>query len=711
MSLTERLPNPVYSSKKNKYILTLDEEDVDEPKHSKIPPYGYRKNWKPKCMEDFGDGGAFPEIDELQYPLRMGETKRGASSNALSLQMDASGDIKYDTLLRQGSSSNKNKIIYSKYSDMATKNDLIDDDELYESELLRPSEDVVEDITQKTKEKLDSIVEEKRSNVLPTKLADKRTDASYYRYTPIQNGVNFNSNCSQRIVRISNVQRDPLSPPRFKLTDKIPAAPPSPPAPVLHSPPRKITAKEQQDWKIPPCISNWKNARGYTIPLDKRIAADGRRLISSKCSEKLFQMTNALDIADKKVREEVEYRMKRQEMLDQKKKDIQEDQLRRLAKNARNQRAQLTSNYDESNRGKITDYGDSSSSSSSSSDDDDNDDDDDIRKKKRNEMDDDDINYEKKKKKKISSDLSSSDNEEVKDKNQLEEDEKRRNLLRKQKQRERKQQLALERNNPKYGKKFDAINKTRDISEQIALGLPHVQKKKEDDFDTRLIAMNEGISTGFGDEDAYNVYDEPWRKETNAANVIYRPTKQSNVDKIVDEIERIENEKKFVSETHFSGADADLTRNGPVQFERSANDLRMKSKNKSSDDEDNVHREKRKIEKKELDDNKKKKVDDPTGMITFLNEVKKSSVQQSKKSDKFNYQESFNENDDFDSEDERRSRRYKKNLHPKEKSHNRHRHRNDSPESHKNRRDRSRRHGDNRRDSTYEHSRSRDYRR
>ena len=29
---------------------------------------------------------------------------------------------------------------------------------------------------------------------------------------------------------------------------------------------------------IPPCISNWKNNKGYTIPLDKRLAADGRGL-------------------------------------------------------------------------------------------------------------------------------------------------------------------------------------------------------------------------------------------------------------------------------------------------------------------------------------------------------------------------------------------------------------------------------------------------
>jgi SNW domain-containing protein 1 len=29
---------------------------------------------------------------------------------------------------------------------------------------------------------------------------------------------------------------------------------------------------------IPPCISNWKNNKGFTIPLDKRLAADGRGL-------------------------------------------------------------------------------------------------------------------------------------------------------------------------------------------------------------------------------------------------------------------------------------------------------------------------------------------------------------------------------------------------------------------------------------------------
>ena len=38
---------------------------------------------------------------------------------------------------------------------------------------------------------------------------------------------------------------DPMEPPKFK-HKRVPRGPPSPPVPVMHSPPRKITAKDQQ---------------------------------------------------------------------------------------------------------------------------------------------------------------------------------------------------------------------------------------------------------------------------------------------------------------------------------------------------------------------------------------------------------------------------------------------------------------------------------
>jgi len=77
------------------------------------------------------------------------------------------------------------------------------------------------------------------------------------RYTSVQQGSEFNSGAKQRVIRMVDVQVDPMQPPKFKTNKKIPRGPPSPPAPVMHSPPRKVTAQEQSDWKIPPCTANY----------------------------------------------------------------------------------------------------------------------------------------------------------------------------------------------------------------------------------------------------------------------------------------------------------------------------------------------------------------------------------------------------------------------------------------------------------------------
>lgn len=58
-------------------------------------------------LQDYGDGGAFPEIHMAQYPLNMGLEKKESSSNALAVQLDAEGKIKYDVIARQGHSKDK----------------------------------------------------------------------------------------------------------------------------------------------------------------------------------------------------------------------------------------------------------------------------------------------------------------------------------------------------------------------------------------------------------------------------------------------------------------------------------------------------------------------------------------------------------------------------------------------------------------------------
>ena len=39
-----------------------------------IPKQGDRKHWQPSSDDDYGDGGAFPEIHVDQYPMGIGRT-------------------------------------------------------------------------------------------------------------------------------------------------------------------------------------------------------------------------------------------------------------------------------------------------------------------------------------------------------------------------------------------------------------------------------------------------------------------------------------------------------------------------------------------------------------------------------------------------------------------------------------------------------------
>ena len=139
----------------------------------------------------------------------------------------------------------------------------------------RPSEEDVAATAEKTKAALEKITNGKIKAAQPKHVPDSQGKTAFIRYTPGQQGGA--NGLKQRIIKMSEVVEDPLEPPRFK-HKKVPRGPPSPPPPVLHSPPRKATAQEQKEWMIPPCISNWKNNKGYTIPLDKRLAADGRGL-------------------------------------------------------------------------------------------------------------------------------------------------------------------------------------------------------------------------------------------------------------------------------------------------------------------------------------------------------------------------------------------------------------------------------------------------
>ncbi|XP_051476847.1 SNW domain-containing protein 1 isoform X1 [Apus apus] len=487
------------------------------------PPYGYRKGWIPRALEDFGDGGAFPEIHVAQYPLDMGRKKK--MSNALAVQVDAEGKIKYDAIARQGQS--KDKVIYSKYTDLVPKEVMNVDD----PELQRPDEEAIREvlhalmylvissilyvlhavirrilwyfclqITEKTRAALEKSVSQKIAAAMPVRAADKLAPAQYIRYTPSQQGVAFNSGAKQRVIRMVEMQKDPMEPPRFKINKKIPRGPPSPPAPVMHSPSRKMTVKEQQEWKIPPCISNWKNAKGYTIPLDKRLAADGRGLQTVHINENFAKLAEALYIADRKAREAVEMRAQVERKMAQKEKEKHEEKLREMAQKARERRAGIKTHVEK-------------------------------------------------------------EDGEARERDEIRHD----------RRKERQHDRNLSRAAPDKRSKLQR-NENRDISEVIALGVPNPRPSNEIQYDQRLFNQSKGMDSGFagGEDEIYNVYDQPWRSGKDMAQNIYRPSKNIDKDMYGDDLEARIKTNRFVPDKEFSNSDRNTRgrgRDGPVQFE------------------------------------------------------------------------------------------------------------------------------------------------
>jgi SNW domain-containing protein 1 len=72
----------------------------------------------PIDVEDFGDGGAYPEIHLVQYPLNM--SKPGVKSTAvITVDVDENGQVRYDAIVKQG--TNKNKIVHTSLNDLKEK--------------------------------------------------------------------------------------------------------------------------------------------------------------------------------------------------------------------------------------------------------------------------------------------------------------------------------------------------------------------------------------------------------------------------------------------------------------------------------------------------------------------------------------------------------------------------------------------------------------
>lgn len=145
-----------------------------------------------------------------------------------------------------------------------------------------------------------------------------------------------------------------------------------------------------------------------------------------------------------------------------------------------------------------------------------------------------------------------------------------RDEIRADRHRERVRDRNLARAAPEKRSKLQR-ERERDISEQIALGMPAKSiNNGETMFDQRLFNTSKGMDTGYGDDEAYNVYDKPWRDANSMGSHLYRPSKQLDQDLYGGDLDKIVNTNRFVPDKEFSGTDrsAQSQRTGPVQFEK-----------------------------------------------------------------------------------------------------------------------------------------------
>lgn len=153
------------------------------------------------------------------------------------------------------------------------------------------------------------------------------------------------------------------------------------------------------------------------------------------------------------------------------------------------------------------------------------------------------------------------------------EESRERDQLRQERHKDRARERNLARAAPDKRSRLQR-ERERDISEQIALGLPakSIPNSGEAQFDQRLFNTSKGMDSGFGHDDEYNVYDKPWKDSNSIGSHIYRPSKNIDKDTYGDDLEKLVKTNRFVPDKEFSGTDRSTTRSGPVQFEKDEED-------------------------------------------------------------------------------------------------------------------------------------------
>lgn len=480
-------------------------KEVQQEKQAKkttvvIPPYLKRQRFIPRTLEDFGDGGAFPEIHIAQYPLNMGRVNGSSTGSVITTVVKSTGEVDAaEGILTQG--RKKNQILYSKLTDMLEKTD--------ESSLERPSEEAIMANQQKTKDVIERLIKKKTGFNNPSQvITNEEPRTEFIKYTPVDGKTGEKK--TQRIIRIVEEQIDPLNPPIHKLK-KLPPGQGSPPVAVMHSPQRKLTVKDQEDWKIPPCISNWKNAGGKVLPLDKRLAADGQDLRETQINDRFAEMNTALTKFMEAARETNEQKYK----------------IRAAEKEKENKRKLME-----------------------------------LRQKQ---------------------EQFAAENRQISDRRRQEDETEEQAEDRRERDRQRREMDARRKReyNLKHAGRLAYAEGThvRDVSDRVALGELSQLGGQYVQYDSRLFNQTSGVTSGFGNEEDYNIYDKPLFNDKNSAYTFKVDRSALETDNTFAELKGIGDRLKSKEE------DKVYKRVGPLAFDDSDDEEKRSKRRKNSDEE------------------------------------------------------------------------------------------------------------------------------
>ncbi|PRQ41268.1 putative SKI-interacting protein, SKIP [Rosa chinensis] len=462
----------------------------------------------PTNLLDFRDGGAFPEIHKPQYPLGMGKEGTKSSklqSKSLPVSFDAYGNIAYDVIVKQN--ENAKRTVFSKHKDLVplilTDNE--EEENMYSDEEMQKEN---EKTTIETKAALEKIVNVRLSAARPKSQPKQTQDSKLIKYRPSQTSVAFNSGAKERMIRMVEKPVDPLEPPKFR-HKRVPWAPEEPPVPVLHSPPRPVSAADKKDWSIPPCISQFKNPKGYTIPLDKREGVDGRRLQDVQISENFAHLHDSLHVALVKCKEELDLRERVQMERMEKEQERRNQELRDIAQRARAERTAIAAATPEPNGEKTA-------------------------------MDTDETKEERLKRDEI--------------------------------RRERERERTLTKNKRTTVTRDGDRDICEKIALGMASTGVGGERGEEVMYDQRLFSQQKGMHSGFGNDDQYNVYEKRLFTAQSTLSSLYRPKKDVDADTYGgadEQLDKIMKTDRFKPHNGFGGTTERAgPRDRPVEFDQ-----------------------------------------------------------------------------------------------------------------------------------------------